>query len=274
VVFAILALAGFSFAQAEAENFRTRGGGDAQQSGATTISDVQAEIEFGQSIAARILGRYPMVDDSSLSGYVNLVGNAIVLHAGRPELTFRFAILETDNVNAYAAPGGYIFVTRGAMGLMRDEAELAGVLAHEVAHVTRKHIVNALNIRGSDSGTQAGLARFLSGAGDAGRVAFSQAVNKAVGILFEKGLAKEDELDADNTGTVYLATTGYDPTALKRYINRIKALESKRLSVMNSTHPSFQDRLKALSMQLASLGIDSGKFPTVTSRFNQYVKNN
>lgn len=268
IVTAALFLFGLSLAHAETDNFRIRGGEQSEQEKTqNTVSDIKAEIKFGQNIAARILARNPMIENQSLIEYVNLVGNAVALHAGRPELKFHFTVIQSKHVNAYAAPGGYIFITKPAIDIMQDESELAGALAHEVAHVTRKHIVKALKIKGSEVSTQSGVTRFLGGVGDAGRVAFSQTVNKAVEMLFQDGLSQEDELDADKTGTIYLATTGYDPTALRRYLRRIKASKSGGLKVINSTHPPFNLRINKLAEQLKSMGVSKSRLPTVRARF-------
>jgi len=269
-----LCLYGLSIAEAEPGNFRARGGGEptAEEKEKQFISDVEAELKFGQDIAARILARNPMIENQSLVEYVNLVGNSVALHAGRPELKYRFTVIQSKDINAYAAPGGYIFITKPAIDLMQDESELAGALAHEVAHVTRKHIVNALKIKGSESSAQSGLTRFLGGVGDAGRVALSQTINKAVEILFQKGLSQEDELDADKTGTIYLATTGYDPTALRRFLRRVNAVRGSRLKVISSTHPPFKLRINALAKQLRSMGVTKSKLPKVRARFLQRTR--
>ena len=175
--------------------------------------DVEAEIRFGRDIAAHILARYPLYNDEKQTRYVNLVGKALALHAPRNELDFHFAILDTDSVNAYSAPGGYVFITRGLLNTMRDESELAAALAHEIAHVTLRHVVKALNIHAAETNAQAGFAHLLSGFGDPTKAAFTQAVGKAMDILFNDGLSKADELAADRTAVMLLADTGYDPGA-------------------------------------------------------------
>jgi len=271
---AALCLCGVSVAVAATDDFRARGTGEqsAEEKTKLVVADVEAEIKFGQNIAARILARNPMIDNQAIIDYVNLVGNSVALHAGRPELQYRFTVVQSKEVNAYAAPGGYIFITKPALDLMHDESELAGALAHEVAHVTRKHIVNALKIKGSESSAQSGLTRFLGGVGDAGRVAFSQTINKAVEILFQKGLPKEDEFDADRTGTIYLAATGYDPAALQRYLRRIRASKGSNLKVISSTHPPFDTRILALAKQLKSMGMTRSNLPRVKARFVERTK--
>ncbi len=105
----------------------------------------EKEKEIGFGIAATVIGRYHMVNDPALTHYVNLVGQAVAQQSIRgDEIQFHFGVLDTDDVNAFAAPGGFILVTRGALALMDNEAELAGVLAHEVGHVDQKHVLKEI----------------------------------------------------------------------------------------------------------------------------------
>jgi len=140
-------------------------------------SDITEEVRFGREVAARVIARYGLYENLQLMKYVNLVGKVLAMSTNRPELEFRFAVLNTDEINAYAAPGGYIFVTRGALAKMRDEAELAGVLAHEIGHVVEKHVVKELDIKGNDDSAVSGLARVIGGSSDSARLAFAQAVD-------------------------------------------------------------------------------------------------
>ena len=234
-------------------------------------ADVRAEVRFGRELAARILGRHPLVEDEDLLRYVNLVGRAVARSASRPELTFRFGVLDTDSVNAFAAPGGYVFVTRGALDQMRSEAELAGVLAHEVAHVGRRHIVEELGIKGSEGSAAAGFARFLGGAGEATRMAFSQAVDRAVEILFESGRKRADELEADRVGTFLLAVSGYRPGALRDYLERVSRKAGDSTADRRRTHPPFPDRIAALGEVMAQEGLAESGGARRAERFARHV---
>ena len=233
-----------------------------------SAEDVAAEVEFGRGVAARIFARYPQYEDEELHRYVNLVGKSVARFSGRPEIEFRFAVLGTDAVNAYACPGGYIFVTKGALDQMEDESELAAVLAHEIAHVSEKHIVRELNIRAREGDPAAGISRLLGGVADPTRVAFSQAVDKAVSILFERGLDKSDELSADQTGTTLLALAGYDVRALQRYLGRIAEHQEGRETITD-THPPFSDRVEQLAEVLRTLGLESSTGARLKERFDE-----
>ncbi|MBI3773467.1 MAG: M48 family metalloprotease [Gammaproteobacteria bacterium] len=268
--FILLWVCACSFPAQAAQEFRERA--NHHQLAAITNEDVRAEIEFGQTVAARILGQFKIVTNDKLNHYVNLVGTGIAQHSARTELNYRFAVLDNDGVNAFSAPGGYIFVTRGALAIMEDESELAAVLAHEIAHVTERHIVNALHIQATDTSTGAGLGRLFSAGSDTARVVFFQAIDQAVKILFEEGYDKQAELDADRVATLLLADSGYDPTALRRYIGKTSSLENKNGSDINRTHPPSRNRLQQLDQLLLEeklIRVSSSKLKT---RFEEHVK--
>lgn len=235
--------------------------------------DVKAEIVFGRVLAARILGKYSFYENDKLNEYVNKLGKGLAQFANRPEIEFRFAVLDTDIVNAFAAPGGYIFVTKGALIKMEDEAELAAVLSHEIAHVTERHIVKELNIKGTDASPISGFAQVLGGGSGALKAVFSQMVDQAAEILFEKGLKKQDEFDADKVSTIIISTAGYDPSALKRYLKKISGAEKETKS-LTDTHPSFDERIKNVDEILAENQLMDKKQAIVKERFNQNVKIN
>lgn len=252
-----------------ADDFRKRKS-QAEESYAE-VDDIKAEMIFGRELAARILGRYSLYEDKNTTRYINLVGKGISQYANRPEIEFRFAVLDTDIVNAFAAPGGYVFVTKGALKMMEDEAELAAVLTHEIAHVTERHIVRELNIKGTEDSPITGLARVIGGSTDTMRGAFTQMVDKAVEVLFEKGLKKQDEMDSDRIATMIMTNAGYDPSALKRYLQKISK-DGKETKIMAGTHPSFEERIKGLDMVLAENQLLDIKQPIVKERFHENVK--
>jgi len=237
-----------------------------------TTGDVAAEIEFGREVAARILGRYKTYNNPALVKYVSLVGQSLARSTNRPELEFRFTILDTTEINAYAAPGGYVFLTKGALLLMKDESELAGVLAHEIAHITEKHVVKELNVKGQDDSATSGLARLVGGSSESTRIAFAQAVDKALDILFKDGLKREDEAQADKTAVVISALSGYDSGGLARYLDRISVVKGKTTEVLDKTHPPFNARLALIKETMDSEGMDGSALRTNTERFADATK--
>lgn len=235
-----------------------------------TPADIAAEITFGRNIAARILGRYKPYDNPALIKYVNLVGASLALSTNRPELEFHLMILDTEEINAFAAPGGYIFITKGAMKYMKDESELAGVLAHEVAHITEKHVVKELKIKGKDDSSD--IAKLIGGGSDAARAAFGQAVDKGLELIFKDGYKKEDELQADKTSVAISTLTGYDPSGLARYLDRIKPLKEKTPLPVNDDHPTFNIRIKQINDVIKQDGINFSALAKKNSRFAEAIK--
>lgn len=263
VLHPVLLLAAESDAQ-----FRQR----ASSSDEVFSSDIDEEVRFGREVAARVIARYGLDENPKLIKYVNLVGRVIARTTNRPELEFRFAILKTDEINAYAAPGGYVFITRGALLRMQDESELAAVLAHEIGHIVEKHVVKELKIKGSEESATMGLAAMIGGSSQSARTAFSQAVDKALDMLFKDGYKREDETQADKDAVLLCALAGYEPTGLVKYFERLNAAKGKNTEVLDKTHPSYVDRIAWLKGTIAQEGIDAGSFKRNPERFADAIK--
>ena len=264
-----ITLCGAMDAAAE-QDFRRRA--HATNSNEFETDDIKAEIAFGREVAARILGREPLRDNTELTRYITLVGQALASNSGRAELPFYFGVLDSNQVNAYSTPGGYVFVTRGALRKMHDEAELAAVLAHEIAHVQLRHIVNAMHIRGKESsGVMTWMSVITGGSADTAKVAFFQAVDQATTLLFEEGFNIRDELAADRVALMLLANTGYDPEALSRFLTRIDSAAEATPHTAKQTHPSGTERLTALTTALRTQGLTNLKLPQRPERFTSYA---
>ena len=221
------------------------------------------EIEIGRGIAATIAGRYPVAQDSGLTTYISLVGLAVAGEAPRPDVTYRFAVLETPDVNAFAAPGGYIFITRGALGLIESEAELAGVLAHEVGHVNRRHVIEG--IRKADFMREVRDQAGLSGS------TLDRAVGAGSNVLFS-GYSREDEAEADSLGIVYAASAGYDPTGLPTFVSHLNSRAGQGpLAEIFATHERPQSRLERLNRIIQRESLTGGV--QLPERFVANVRN-
>ena len=193
----------------------------------------------------------------------NLVGQAVAQQSPRfGEVEFHFGILDTQDVNAFAAPGGYIFITRGALALMQSEAELAAVLAHEVGHVDEKHVIE--EIRKGSVLQQARDESQLQGA------LLDQIADAGSTLLFT-GLSREDEMEADSLGILYAGATGYRAAGLLDFLQHLSSQEqagSGGVREWVATHPSTQERIQAVQRQLAGAapgGADG------SARFRQMV---
>jgi predicted Zn-dependent protease len=213
----------------------------------------EKEREIGFGIAATVAGRYRLVQNEPLLRYVNLVGQAVAQQSVRAgEVSFRFGVLDTDEVNAWAAPGGYVLLTRGALALMESEAELAGVLAHELAHVDQKHVIE--EIRRSAVFQQATDEAQLQGA-------LLDQISAAGTTLLFTGLSRGDELQADSLGLMYAAAAGYRTDGLLQFLRHLQGAEgtgSAGLRELIATHPATADRLLAVERQLARSGAVQG----------------
>jgi predicted Zn-dependent protease len=238
----------------------------------TITSDIAEEVRFGREVAARVIARYGLYENPKLVKYVNLVGHVLAQTTSRPEIEFRFAILNADEINAYAAPGGYVFITRGAMAMMRDESELAGVLAHEMGHIVEKHVVKELGIKGTDESAAAGLASLIGGSSQSARTAFAQAVDRALDMLFKNGYKREDELQADKDAVMFCALSGDEPMGLVKYFWRLNALNGKNTEVLDKTHPSYQSRIVWLRDTITKEGMDAGSYKSYQDRFAETMK--
>lgn len=217
--------------------------------------DPSEEHYIGRSVAAQILAlpEYPLRDEESLQSYVERVGHGIVaLNDGvrQPYLGYRFGILDTDEVNAFACPGGLILVSRGLLATTQSEDEVAAVLAHEIAHVTLRHGVAAIkkeNLTQAFTYLGAGAAQATMDSKDLQKLTdvFGDSVGNIVQTLVTSGYSRDAELAADELGRTLLAQAGYDPQALARVLERMHGEGG-----MLATHPAPSDRVAALGEPL------------------------
>ncbi len=209
--------------------------------------DEPQEIELGRAVTANVGARYQVLRDPALTRYVALVGNAVAVHSTRPDLRYYFAVLDTPEVNAFAAPGGFVFITRGALGLMRDEATLGGVLGHEVAHIALRHGAESVKAQSRKElvmlGLQEGLSHTQVGA-------FAGAISSAADAVTEqvvlKGFSRTEETEADRAGFQYALGAGYDPAGLRDFLAALveRGGKDSALKTFFSTHPATQERLQ------------------------------
>lgn len=222
------------------------------------------EISLGREITGNLLGAAPLVKDAALQKYVNSVGRWVASQSERPELPWRFGVIESDDLNAFAAPGGYIMLTKGLYKKLQNEAQLAGVLGHEIAHVVKKHQLKVLQKQ-----------QLLSmGAGLlSDKYAKDNAlVSKAIGSGAEisaRSLDKSAEYEADRLGLSYATRAGYDPYGLTDVLQTLGQSSSNDASValLFKTHPHPDERLTALSESVGTQldKITNGK--TLENRF-------
>lgn len=218
---------------------------------ARTEVNEQQEAELGRQYAAVLLGAAPLVAQPELQRYINALGRWLALHSERRDLAWQFGVLESENLNAFATPGGFIFVTRGLLARMRSESELAGVLAHEIAHVVKKHHLSAMR---KGAGLQAGtnvLGEFL--AQQTRRPEVAERLVSGMKEVMLRGLDKDDEFEADRMGVVIAARSGYDPYGLPAVLQTLAAMNAQDagLALLFATHPAPGARLDALERVMA-----------------------
>lgn len=224
---------------------------------------LEEEVRIGRQIAGNLLGAVPLVRDDALQHYVNLVGYWVAQQSGRNEVNWRFGVLDTEAINAFAAPGGYVFVTKGLYRMLDDEAELAGVLGHEIAHVTKKHHLKVLK--------QSTLISALGQAASRKAQGSDPVVQNLIGNgaeIMARGLDKDAEYEADRVGIVFAARAGYDPWGLPNVLQGLAGLPSgdNRTSLLYKTHPHPADRLAALGEAVGDR-FDGLRGKDVASRF-------
>ena len=228
----------------------------------------EEEITLGEAVAVEAFSRFGgEYSNPAWTRYINLVGKTVAEVSDRPTLNYHFAILNSQEQNAFAAPGGYIFITVGLLKTLNNEAELAGVLAHEIAHVTQKHMLDAIR-RGSLMGSVSELTLTAMKQGPA---MFSSVIDEMTDLLFTKGLDKDKEFEADVVGVEYAYRAGYNPQGLEDYLQTLAKEEGHVESKFFTTHPSTTLRISKIDTLLKEYS-DIKNLPFLTERFHQYVK--
>jgi predicted Zn-dependent protease len=217
------------------------------------------EIAIGKDVAARTLGTYRIIRDEKLQRYLNSVGMWVALQSDRPALPWRFAAVESEQVNAFAVPGGAVLVTRGMLKTLSNEAELACVLGHEIGHVVRKHHLallqkdilrqtgtRAVSDQISQGGVQGQAKKFLVAEGSE---------------LYARSLDRDSEREADNDGVLLAARAGYDAGACLVFMKRLAGLkqDAGSLASLYKTHPRASERAGDVGNALEALeGVTPG----------------
>ena len=228
------------------------------------------EIAIGRDVASRLLGAAPLVANPGLQRYVNHVGRWLAAQTERPDLPWQFGVLDSPNVNAFAVPGGTIFITRGLLERMRNEAELAGVLGHEIVHVLRKHHLKAIQ-----KGAQSALAGDAAAAALRDRAGPARDKLIAFGTeMYSRGLDKGDELEADRLGIVIAARAGYDAYGLPSVLQTLQAMSAQdsALALMFKTHPAPGERLDSLGEKMQPVLDAYSARPQLADRFLRQIK--
>ncbi len=243
----------------------------------TAETPEQEEVAIGQHMAGTLLGVSKLSNAQQQQRYVNRVGRLLTLSSPRPQLNWHFGVLQDNDVNAFAAPGGYVFVTSGLLNMLDNEAQLAGVLSHEIAHVTHKDYLKAMrsnNLLGAalDVGAFVGSAA-TKGETSATQREFAQSVVNASKELYARGLDKSDEYAADKAALETMKKAGYDPYAYVVVMQKLqaRAAQDSGMALLLQTHPSPTDRLEAMGESLDTMKIPDNLL-TLDKRFAQSAR--
>jgi len=205
------------------------------------------ELALGGAVAIEVFQRFGgSYNDPKVLKYVNLVGNAVAQFSDRPNISYHFSVLNSEQPNAFAAPGGYVFVTVGLLKNVRNEAELAGVLGHEIAHVSEKHALKTIQ-RGK---TLKGIGEFSLSVMNKDPKLFASIIGELTGMLFQRGLDRSMEFEADRIGTEYATRVGYNAMGLRDFLNTLRREEGQVKSIFFQTHPSVGTRVSRLDKEV------------------------
>ncbi len=239
---------------------------------------VKEEKELGKKVMEQVQRAYQVVDDPFIEKYITELGQKLVLKSNNKLFDFHFMVINDKTYNAFAVPGGYIFIHTGLISVMENEAELAGILSHEIAHVNCRHIAHKIEdskkiSAGVLAGLAAGIALGMSG-GDPdavmGLIASSQAAGESAMLSF----SRNDEREADNRGLVYMTKAGFNPRGLLKILGKIRSKEfltETEAPVYLRTHPGTRERLEHIT---AFINKNKNGFPPLkeSGAFNSFNK--
>ena len=207
----------------------------------------EEEIKLGADVSLKVRTRFGVVQDAAVHQYVTLLGMAIAEQTERPKLPWQFIVLDTDGVNAFASPGGFVHITRGALGLIKNEAELAAVLGHEIGHVAHKHTVDAIR--------KANAQKLLSEATLANRGPFlDRLANLAYDMVLEGKFDRGDELDADKYSVSMTQKIGYSSGTLGDFLTRLaeRNKDQPERNGLFASHPETKERIEKIRQMAGS----------------------
>ena len=212
------------------------------------ISDAD-ERKLGEDVSAKLRQEFGVYQDREVTKYVSLVGKVLAQASTRPYLDWQFIVLDTDGVNAFASPGGIVHVTRGLLGLVKNEAELAGVLGHEITHVTAKHTVHAIQKNKVVTLT----AEEVGGSGGLSESVVSKLAGAAYKSIISNAFDRDDEVEADRVGIGLSNKVGYAPHGLSDVLKHLadRNKNQEQPNGLFASHPLIKDRLENITSTIA-----------------------
>ena len=225
------------------------------------------ERKLGEEVSAKLRQEFGVYQDKEVARYVALVGQVLAQGSSRPGLDWQFIVLDTDGVNAFASPGGLVHITRGALGLIRNEAELAGVLGHEITHVTAKHTIRAIQ-----KGKMVSLtADEVGGSGGLTQSVVSKLAEAAYSNIINNKFDRNDEVESDKVGIGLASKAGYAPGALSDVLKRLedRNKNQEQPNGMFASHPLIKDRVDNIAKVIRDDKLAGSA--TVAARYTKYI---
>lgn len=228
------------------------------------ISDEQ-EVEIGQQVDTEVRGKEEIYGDAEWQKYLTEVGQRIVKVCDRQEIEYHFAVIESDQINAFATPGGYVYFYTGILSMMDNEAEMAAVMAHEISHVVGRHSVKHLQ-------TALGASVLLQIVlGDRAEGTWGQVAGVALGVGLT-GYGRGHELEADEYGVHYMKEAGYNPDGARTMFKKLAELSGDDgdrgfFESLTASHPETQERLAKIDAQIAAMPRSVDNLPKYIERY-------
>lgn len=241
-----------------------------------TLAELEVEIDLGRKMAAQVLGANKTYDNKKVVDYVAALTQTLAFSGLRSNRPFRIAILNSEQINAFACPGGYIFVTKGALKATRSEAQLAALLGHEIVHVSNRHLLSSLQkkinkkemkkeqvgsvdphsqarqrIRAESTGDSSAWVQVLGPKGVG--LSLLQASSEALETLLSRGLEKEFEFEADRLGQQLSSASGYSSDSLTALLSQMKAQPGSARNASAGTHPPYDMRIESVAKYIATM---------------------
>lgn len=242
-----------------------------------SLSPVQ-EYYLGRAVAAQALLEYPLNSNAALNDYVNKIGQTVVQSSDRPETYggYHFAVVDSNEINAFACPGGFIFITTGALKAAKSEDEVAAVLAHEVAHVANKHSLKAMK---KAAWTGVALTTMQDAAATYGsdvvqqiNASFGGAVKDVTTMVLKSGFSRDDEKQADEKGLQYMTSAGYDPKSMVSFFQGMLAQGQAGSKSVFATHAATDKRIAVANAYIKKNNMTGETVAVRTTRFKSIVR--
>ncbi|MDP9175215.1 MAG: M48 family metalloprotease [Planctomycetota bacterium] len=236
--------------------------GAGHEANALAMSEAD-EDSMGQSVGVVVTSRYGVYNNDALQTYVTMVGLTVASGSSNPTGNYVFGVLDTSEINAFSGPNGYILVTRGAIENMKDEAELAGVLGHEIAHVCHHDGLKQVQMAEHQAALQSALQ-----ASDKAQQ-FSQFTDFGIDAITKTGYSQPQETAADADGVKFMVAAGYNPDSFRRFLQRLQQMQgTSGNSTIMSTHPGTADRIAKVTKE-----IDDMKHPAGATLADRFARN-